>query len=707
MTTHTVNRRDFIRVTAAAGGGLVLGFNWLSACSPSSRQAKAAVHDLNAFVKIDTDGLVTIMAPNPEIGQGVKTALPMIVAEELDVDWKKISIVQAGLDTGKYSRQVAGGSGAVRSSWAPFREAGATGRQMLVNAAAAEWQVDPAACSTEAGKVWHKESGKSTGYGDLVEKAAALPVPKNVALKDPSAFRIIGKRMPNYDNKAIVTGSIKYGIDTRRKGMLYAAIIHPPAFGQKLQHFDDSEAKKQPGVQQVVSFDNNIAVLARSTWEAMQGAKAIKADWSDDSKLESTGDYADNFRKILDRPSQEKPRRKDGNIRQAFAGAARVIEAEYAAPFLPHNTMEPMNFFADVREDGVELYGPVQTPEKAQSDVSKLLGIPKEKIKVGMPRTGGGFGRRLKSDFVTEAAMISKLAKAPVNLIWRREDDMGGGDYRPMGLYRYRAALDQEGRLIAWHHHSVGVTGNPSRQDSFPAGAVPHLQVDALEYKSPVTTGPWRAPNHNFIAFSEESFLDDIAHQVKKDPVTFRLELLEQAKQHPVGKVDYDPDRYAGVIRKVTEMAGWGQPRPGVYQGFAAHFSFSTHVAEIVELIRAGDKLKISKVYCAVDCGTVVNLSGAETEVEGGIIDGIGHALYGELTLTRGRPDQTNYDHYRLIRMREAPEVEVQFIRNNEKPTGLGEPGLPPAGAALANAIFAATGKRLRSQPFIKSGFFG
>lgn len=705
-SSHSAGRRNFIKVSAAAGGGLVLGFNWLSACSPSSQGADAA-YDLNVFVKIDTNGLVTLIAPNPEIGQGVKTSLPMIIAEELDVDWSKVSIGETWLNTQKYKRQVAGGSASVRTNWEPFRQAGATGRQMLINTAASRWQVDPSSCTTAAGIVHHKTTNKSIPYGELVKEAATMPVPDNVPLKDPAAFRIIGSRIPSYDNKAIVTGQYKYGMDTKREGMLYAAVVHPPAFGQTLQHFDDTAARKKGGVVNVVSFDNTIAVLAKSTWEAMQGAQAIEAEWTDDSNLEGTEDYKNNFGKVLDNPPQIKPKRKDGEVSGAFTGAAKVFEAAYEAPFLAHNTMEPMNFFADVKDNSAELFGPIQAPERGRNDVAELLNIPAENVKIGTPRVGGGFGRRLQSDLAKQSAQISKLAKAPVKVVWRREDDMTGGYYRPMASYRYKAAVDAKGNLIAWHHQSVGVGGNVSRPDSFPAGAVPNFQVDSYPYESPVPTCPWRGPNHNFIAYSESTFLDDIAHQLGKDPVAFNLELLEQAKKNPVGKVGYDPDRFAGVIRKVAEMANWGHPKENVYQGFAAHFSFSTYVAEVAELIRQDGKLKVSKVYCAVDCGIVVNVSGAETEIAGGAIDGIGHAIYGELTLTKGKPDQNNFDRYRMIRMPQAPEVEVQFIKSSEKPTGLGEPGLPPAGGALANAIFAATGKRLREQPFMKSGLIG
>ncbi|WP_257666046.1 xanthine dehydrogenase family protein molybdopterin-binding subunit [Parapedobacter tibetensis] len=701
-----LNRRDFIKISAFTGGGLVLGFNVLSSCSPE--RGDGVIHDLNAFVKIDTNGMVTLMNPNPEIGQGVKTSLPMLVAEELDVDWKDVKVEQAGLDTEKYKRQVAGGSGSVRESWESFREAGATARQLLINAAAAEWSVSPNTCYTERGMVVHKATGKKIGYGQLVEKAATMEVPTDVNIKPIQSFAIIGKRIPNVDNRAIVTGQYKYGIDTKREGMRYATLVRPPAFGQTLKSFDDAEAKKQPGVEQVIRIDNKIAVLGRSTWEVMQGAKKIQAEWEDGESMESTADYQRNFKEVLSRRPTETPQRKDGDVQRAFSGGAKVFEAMYEAPFLAHNTMEPMNFFAHVRPDGAELYGPIQTPEGTRTRVAKLLDMPEGKVTVMMTRMGGGFGRRLMSDFVEEAVLVSNAAGVPVNLIWSREDDMGGGYYRPMCTYQYKAAVDTDNKLIAWQHHSVGVTGNSARAGSFPAGAVPNLQVNAHEYKSPVTTAPWRGPIHNFIAFSEQSFIDEIAHAIAKDPVAFRLEVLEQAKQHPIGKVEYDPDRFAGVIKKVAEMAGWGTSKgANVYQGIAAQYSFNSYVAQVAELVKQDDgKLKIKKIYCAVDCGIVVNKSGAENVVEGGIIDGIGHAMYPELTLTKGKPDQVNFNTYHMIQMREVPEIEIQFIESDINPTGLGEPGLPPAGPAVANAAFAATGVRLRAQPFIKSGIF-
>lgn len=705
-TGSALKRRDFIKISALAGGGLMLSFTWAGCFL--EKEGKKGV-DLNAYIKIDAKGMITIMAPNPEDGQGVKTALPMIVAEELDVNWNQVHVEQAGLDTRKYHRQVAGGSGSVKASWKPFRQAGATARQMMINAAATLWSVSPDACYTANGMVFLKSGKKKTSYGDLAARAAKMPMPENVTLKNANAFRLIGKRIPNVDNQAIVTGQCKYGIDTRRDGMLFAAMVRPPAFGQTLKSFNDSDTLKAPGIKKVIRIGDKIAVYGRSTWEVIEGAKKIQAEWQDDGTLESTADYQENFKKLLKKGSPDALKRKDGDIQKAFAAPGiRTFEAMYEAPFIAHNTMEPMNFFADVKADGVELYGPTQNPESIQKKTAKLLGIPKEKITVMMTRLGGGFGRRLMFDFAEEAVLASKAVGAPVNLIWSREDDMGGGYYRPMCTYQYKAAVDAKNNLVAWYNNSIGVTGNSSRPDNFPAGAVPNLQVDAQDYKCPVTTAPWRGPIHNFIAFAEQTFIDEIAHGIKKDPVAFRLELLELAKKNPVGKVDYNPDRYAAVIRKTAEMAGWGKPKAeGMYQGIGAYYCFDTYITQIAEVMKQADgTIKINKIYCAVDCGILINRSGAENEIEGGIIDGIGNALYAEITLTKGKPDQVNFNNYRMIKMREVPEIEIQFIDSNEHPTGLGEPPLPPAGPAVANAVFAATGVRLRSQPFIKSGLF-
>lgn len=707
MKTAKLNtsRRSFLKNTAFAGGAFLLGFDTFRSGSVfslnnnSSTVPADALFQPNAYLRIGSDGIITIMAPNPEIGQGVKTSLPLLVAEELDVDWNSIQVEQAGLDTNNFNRQVAGGSGAIRSSWKSFRKAGATARTMLIQAAAGIWNVPVDECYTGKGFVIHKPSGKKLGYGNLAEKASQLAVPTDVTLKDPKEFNLIGTRIHNVDNKKIVTGKMDFGIDTKREGMLYAMVARPPAFGKKLKSFDDKAALAVKGVKQVLQGNNKVAVLATSTWAAIKGRDALKVEWEDDGKLDNTTDHLKEFATLITQTT-DKPKRNDGDTDSAFQGAAKIIEKTFTAPFLPHVPMEPMNFFADVRNDAVELYGPTQSPAGARRDVAKLLNIPEEKITVGLSRMGGGFGRRLQSDYAVEAAEISNLAKAPVHVIWTREDDIQGGFYRPAGMYSYKAALDKNNELIAWQLNAAAInSGNASRENSFPAGAVPNFRIDSHNLESKVTVGPWRAPNHNFIAFAEESLLDEIAHAAGEDPIAFQLELLDKAKTNPIGRVEYDIDRYKGVIKMVAAMANWGKRSNGFYQGFAAHFSFGTYVAQVAEVSVKNDKIKVHKVYCAVDCGQVVNLSGAETEVEGGIIDGLGVALHGELTIKDGQAEQNNFDLYNLIRIDDAPDIELKFIENGIDPTGLGEPGLPPTAPAVCNAIFAATGKRITKLP--------
>jgi isoquinoline 1-oxidoreductase beta subunit len=690
----TVTRRDFLKVSTLAGGGLMLSFHAPALTS----LLEADTFQPNAYLSISTDGVITLMAPNPEVGQGVKTSLPMLVAEELDADWSQVRIEQAGLDTQNYQRQIAGGSGSVRSSWEPFRKAGATARQMLVEAAARKWNVPASECITEKGFVIHQPTGRTLNYGALASAAARLEVPQQVKLKDPKDYKIIGQRITNADARRIVTGTMPFGIDTRREGMLFAMVARP-AFGKKLKQVDDRRAKQIKGVKQVVVFENNVAVLATSTWAAKKGRDALQIEWEDEGKPESTSDYNAALAKLIENPSTE-PKRNNGNVDQARSEADKVLESVFYAPFLPHAPMEPMNFFADVRPDRAELFGPTQTPARTRTEAARVLGLPEEKITVGLSRMGGGFGRRLQADYSVEAARISQLAKVPVLVVWTREDDMQGGFYRPAGMYRYRASI-KNNQLTGWHLIAAAAnSANATRENNFPAGAVPNFRVDSHNYTTAITVGPWRAPNHNFIAFTEESFVDEIAHELGKDPVAFRLELLEQAKTRPYGEVAYDPDRYANVVKLAAEMGNWGrQGTNGIFKGFGAHFSFGTYVAQVADVSIQNGKVKVHKVYCAVDCGRVINYSGAETQIEGGIIDGLGHMLYGQITFKNGEVEQKNFNSYRLIRIPDAPDIEVRFINTEAEPQGLGEPGLPPIAAAVANALFAATGKRIRRLP--------
>ncbi len=686
------------------GGGMLIGFPMVS----KSEAASNAVFSPNAYLKIGADNTFTLIAPNPEIGQGVKTSLPMIMAEELDLDWKKVKVEQAGFDPELYGRQVAGGSGSVRSRWQEARTAGATARALLVAAAAKTWGVDVTECHTEAGFVHHKKSGKKLSYGELAETAATMPIPENVPLKDPKDFKIIGTRVKNIDNDNILTGKPLFGIDTKRPGMYYAVVARPPAFGKKLKSFDDTESLKMQGVHKVVKWENIVAVLANSTWNAKKGRDALKLEWEDDSPLESTADHEKILKSFLDKRS-DSPARNDGDALKFLENGGEIVEGTYEAPILPHATLEPMNFFADVREGKAELYGPTQTPASTRGQVSKALDIPEENVTVGLSRMGGGFGRRLMADYSLEAAMISAAAKAPVLMVWMREDDMQAGFYRPMGKYKYRATLNDKKELEAWHLTAAGLNNQrTSIPNSFPAGAVSNFRIDNHNKESNISTAPWRAPNHNFIAFAEQSFLDEIAHKAGKDPIQLQLELLAKAKNNPGGKVDYDIDRYENVIKELAKLSGWknNNGANGIYQGFAAHYSFSTYVAQVAEVSIKDGKPKVHKVYCVVDCGQVVNLSGAENQIEGGIVDALGHALYGEITFDKGVVQQNNFNRYKLMQLQDAPmEIITRFVRNEHDPTGLGEPGFPPAHPAVCNALFAATGKRIRKLPISHTDF--
>ncbi|SFE98581.1 xanthine dehydrogenase family protein molybdopterin-binding subunit [Spirosoma endophyticum] len=714
QTLANSSRRNFLKIAAATGGGLMLGFNWLeSEAAPSAIINAAGTNapglNFNSYLSINPQGIITILSPNPEVGQGIKTAFPIIVAEELDADWTKVVVEQAPLDTKKFERQVAGGSGSIPHSWQRLRKAGATARYMLVEAAAKRWNVPSSECSTDKGVVLHAASNRKLGYGELATEAAQIPVPADAKLKEIKDFKLIGTTVKNVDNPKIITGKPLFGLDFYREGMLFS-MIQRPAFGYKLKSLDATAAKAMPGIVDVVTFTNNVAVVGKSTWQVKKAKDALKIEWEKADTLESTSDHNRLFKEMLD-SGEAMVRRKDGDVETAFKNAAKVVKSEYQCPFLPHNPLEPMNFFAHVRADGVELVGPTQTPELARNETAKLLGISPDKVSVQLTRMGGGFGRRLKADYVIEAVQVSKLVNAPVKVIWSREDDMTGGSYRPAVRYRFEAALDAQGNMIGYKLRGASINaGNSTREDNFPAGAVDNLLIDSVDHKSPITTGPWRAPITNFLAFAEQSFIDEVAQAAGKDPVQFRLELLEKAKQKPAGAIKYDIDRMKGIITLAAEKAGWGKKKGAdgklIAQGFSVYFSHRSYVAQIGEVVVQKGKPVLQKVYSAADCGVVVNQSGAQQQVRGCVVDGIGHAMYGNITFKDGVAEQKNFNEYRLIRLNEIPEIEVHFVQNEIEPTGLGEPSLPPAGAAVANAIFKATGKRLRSQPFVEQEEF-
>lgn len=700
------SRRGFLKTSTLASGGMLIGFNLFNSCKkdvePPVDLSALDYNDFNAFIKISDEGKVTIFAPNPEIGQGVKTSMPMLIAEELDVAWEDVHVVQGKLDTKNYTRQVAGGSQSLRHGWEPLRQTGATARQMLVNAAAAKWGVDASDCKTDKGII-SNSSGDKLGYGEVVKEAAQLEVPEDVTLKDPKDFTIIGQRISNVDIDEIITGKPLFGLDYRAEGMLFASVMRPPAFGQKLVSYDDAGTRAVNGVEEVIKFGDKIAVLATSTWAAMKGKNALTAEWTQDTKAESSDFHDAELMKILD-GNEFKTMRKDGDIKKAFAEADQVLERTYESPFVPHNCMEPMNFYANVTADNIHLVGPIQTPAGTAAGIARMLGREASEVTLEMTRMGGGFGRRLYGDFAMEAAEVSHLAKKPVMVVFSREDDMAAGIYRPAIKYRIAASV-KDGKLTGYHLKEAAINSNMYGliPNFFPAGAIDHYQVDVGNYKSNITTGAWRAPYTNVLATAEQSFFDELAEVMGVDRVQLHMDLLDSVKGTTDERIQYSPERLQGVIKKVVKESNYGNASEGTYQGFAVYYCHNTHVAEVVDIEMDNGLPIIKKVTVAVDCGIVVNPLGAQNQVVGGVIDGIGHSMYGELTFRDGVPQSNNYNTYQLIRMAQTPHVDVHFVESNLAPTGLGEPTLPPVGGAVANAIYKATGKRITKMPFMSN----
>ncbi len=735
-------RRSFLKTSALAGVGLMISFSWLDSFAFKTKEIAALdneLTELNGFLKIAENGTVTIMSPNPEGGQNVKTSMPMIVAEELDVDWKTVVVVQAPLNTKLYTRQYIGGSQAIRTSWKTLRMAGATARQMLCEAAAQAWAVPVEEITTEKGMLHHKKTGKSAGYGAMAAAASKLAVPRDVKLKDKKDFKMIGTSQKNVDVPKIISGKSLYGIDIQREGMLIAMIVHPPAFGMKLKLINDTSARAMPGIKDIFpvkvfnddyerqffdtcSFIEVVAIVGSNTWDVMNAKKALKIEWEPFAEqtikrstnfggpsqavtipagLESTADHKAKIAEMMAKPASVV--RKDGDPETAFKNAAQIIERTYTAPFLAHNCMEPMNFFAHVTAEKVELAGPLQKAELTEKTLAARLGIPVEKIDIQLTRLGGGFGRRSYAHWLIEAALISQKVNAPVKLIYTREDDMTSGIYRPMYSATYRAALDANKNLVAFHVKAGGIPESSLAANSFPAGAVDNYLAESWTINSNITTGSFRAPRSNFIASAEQSFLDELAETVGKDPIAFRLDLLERAAKNPVGKDnDYDANRYTGILKLLREKSVWGNVPPNTYRGVAAYFCHNTYAAQVIDIKLENGKLIIPRVCCVIDCGIVVNPDAAINLTEGSIVDGIGNALFGSITFKNGVPEKNNFHSYRMIRNHEAPKtIDVHFVQNDFDPTGMGEPAFPPVFGALANALYKATGKRFYDQPFM------
>lgn len=746
---NAVSRRMFLRASALAGGGVVFSFGWPT--NVAAAQTSAGFQP-NGFVRLDADGTVTIWSKNPDMGQGVKTALPMILADEMDVDWSRVKALDAELSRPKFGGQGSGGSDSIRAEWDLYRNAGAAAREMLAGAAAEMWGVPRDSCRTERSEVIHPPSNRRLAYGALASRAAARPVPEKAPWKSVAAFTLMGTRVGGVDNEAIVTGRPLYGIDVRVPGMRYAAVAKCPVFGGRPARVDDTAARQVPGVQDIVRIDGHanptflqpgVAVVADSSWAAFKGRDALSIDWDEGAyRDESSATLASQFASLV--ASAGTTVREVGDVETALAGASRVVEAEYQFPFLAHATMEPVNCTADVRDGRCDITGPLQMQNSGAGVVAAVIGLPVDRVHVQATRLGGGFGRRLMSDYAAEAAVVSRAIKAPVQIVGTREDDLRHDYYRPAGARRLRAGLDASGRIVAWDCHLVNLSRNSYRRDSAPAWStetygsvagvsgdlgpdfeldlvpwhIPNVRLRFSEPRSGVSTGAWRAPSHVANGFAIETLLDEIAATTGRSPVDLRLGLYGTARDLRIpgeGPSPYDPDRMAAVLRLAAERGGFGQrPPQGRTRGLAAHYTFGSYCAQVVELSvddaaaapATRREVRIHKVTCALDCGIVVNRSGVEAQAQGGIIDGLGHAFYGEITIDRGRAVEGNFDRYRLIRHREAPAaIDVHIVSSTMRPTGFGEIAVPVIGPAVANAIAAATGTRLRRTPFVRDGF--
>ena len=729
-TTSGLDRREFLRVTALAGGGVLLGAYSVSSAGAGVLEGSEPAADfaLNVFIRITPDNLVTIISKNPEIGQGIKTSLPMIVAEELDVAWRNVRVEQAPLDTERFTRQSAGGSNATRTNYDNMRRTGAAARQMLVAAAAAMWGVPAAALTTASGVVTHRASGRRATYGELADRAAAITPPDmaSVPLKDPKDFTIVGTRVSGVDNLDVVTGKPMFGIDVTLPGMKYAVFEKCPVFGGKAVSANLDEIRAEPGVRHafiVAGGDNltglldGVAIVADSWWQASTARKKLRVDWAEGAYADDSSAGFAARAATLSKSEPEVVSPPDGDPDAALAGAAKVVEAEYSYPFIAHATLEPQNCTAHFHDGRLDMWAPSQNPQRGRSAVASTLGIDESTITVHITRSGGGFGRRTSADYMVEAAAIAKEVDSPVKLLWSREDDMRHDFYRPAGFHYLKGGLDADGKVVAWKNHFVtfGADGRPARSANlgateFPARFVPNYGLGKSIIPFNVPTGFLRAPGSNGLAFVMQSFIDELAHAAGADPVQFRYDLLASYQGPAEGGGrgrNLDPPRMRGVLALVAEKSEWGRTRlpRGTGRGVAFHLSHRGYFAEVVEAsVSNAGAVSVNKVWVAADIGRqIVNLSGAETQVQGAVLDGIAQALGQEITIERGRTVQSNFHDFPLLRLRQAPpEIEVHFLKTDLAPTGLGEPALPPVVPALCNAIFAATGKRIRSLPLSK-----
>ena len=701
-----LSRRDFLTASVAAGAGLVIGF-YLPHGSSAARDTFAP----NAYLKITPDGKITIVVARSEMGQGVRTSLPMILAEELEADWKQITIEQAGAST-LYGDQTTGGSASVRTTWDPMRKAGAAAREMLISAAALEWGVPRSGCKAENSAVAHVGSSRRLTYGQLASKAGAQPIPTDVPLKQAKDYQIVGKPLPRFDVPSKVDGKAEFGIDFRLSGMKYAVLARCPVIGGKVASFDDSESRKISGVGFVGKIgDSAVAVVADSVWSAMEGRRVLNVQWDEGPNKDlNSAAMLSSLKKSAS--SKAVTLYSTGDVSKA---SGRRIAAEYQLPLMAHAAMEPGNCTAQFRGSSCELWAPTQVPQDVRDSVAQAIGLDPDQVKVNVTLMGGGFGRRLEHDYGVEAALVSKAANAPVKVLWTREDDMRNSTYRPASYHQLSAVLDGQGWPVAFTHQIVapsisGQKGLPTPNGIDPdlpdeAALIYSLPSAALEYvmtETPVPLGWMRSVYALQAGFASESFIDELAAAAKKDPFDYRMHLLSKDEDIKYFDTVWHTARMRGVLQLAAEKAGWGKPLPaGRYQGIACFGCFSTYMAEVVEISMEGDQPHIHRVVAVMDCGQVVNPNILEQQIKGGVIYALTNALRAQITIEKGRVVQGNFDDYAPIRMNEAPLIEVYSVPSTEAPTGAGEPPVPPLAPALCNAIFAATKKRIRALPIL------
>ena len=701
-----LSRREFVAAGVAAGAGLVIGFYL-----PHKSGSQESFFSPNAYLRITPDNKVTIVVARSEMGQGVRTALPMILAEELEADWKQIEIEQAGAST-LYGDQTTGGSASIRTTWDPMRKAGASAREMLISAAALTWNVPRSTCAAENSRIKHAATNRSLSYGELVSKAATLPIPTDVTLKQSKDYKIVGRRLPRVDSPAKVKGEAVFGIDFRVPDMKFAVLSRCPTIGGKVSAFDDKESKKIPGVNYVGKVgDSAVAVVADSVWSAMEGRRVLNVTWDD-------GPNKDLTTAAVMASLKQAASKTPANLfltGDPTKTAGRKISAEYTLPFMAHAPMEPGNCTAHYQGTKCELWAPTQVPQDCRDSVATAIGLDPDQVKVNVTLMGGGFGRRLEHDYAVEAALVSKAISAPVKVIWTREDDMRFSTYRPASLHQLSATLDVSGMPVALTHRLIagsisGQKGQPTPNgvdpdlpdEAGPVYGIPNYSVDYMMAETPVPLGWMRSVYALQAAFALESFIDELAVAAGKDPLQYRLKLLAKDSDLTYFTTTWHTARMRGVLQLAAEKSGWDKPlAAGHYRGVACFGCFASYMAEVVEITMENDQPRVHRVVAVVDCGQVVNPAILEQQIQGGIVYGLGNALRAKITIEKGRVVQGNFDDYAPLRMEETPAVEVYAVPSVEVPTGIGEPSVPPVAPALCNAIYAATKKRIRALPIL------